>query len=96
MQPLEFSRLPVTVGDQVGFILEEVNLFRSVTLDHLFSQATRKIVWVVTFLALLELIRLSYIKAYQGTSFGSIRLVRLFEALEQDEIKAIAQQFRNA
>jgi len=96
MQPLEFSRLPVTVGEQVGFILEEVNLFRSVTLDHLFGQTTRKIVWVVTFLALLELIRLSYISAYQGKSFGSIRLVRLFETMNQDEIQSIARKFRNA
>lgn len=94
-QPLEFSRLPVSVGDQVAFILEEINLFRSITLDDLYAQAADKIVWVVTFLALLELIRLGYIKAYQGTTFGTIRLIRLFDTMESQAIRLIARKFRN-
>lgn len=93
--PLEFERAKVSIGDQIRLILEELNLFKMLTLDELFAKLESKMVWIVTFLALLELIRLSYLTVYQSTNFGTVRLVRTFERLEREQIAAIAEPFQH-
>ena len=93
--PLAFERIKVTIGDQIRFVLDELNLFKSLTLDQLFGKLESKIVWIVTFLALLELIRLRYVQVYQTTDFGTIRLARTFERLERQEIAEIAAPFQS-
>ncbi len=93
--PLAFERVRVTTGDQIRFVLNELNLFKSLTLEQLFDKLESKLVWIVTFLSLLELIRLRFIQVYQTTDFGSIRLARTFERLTQEEISKIAAPFQH-
>jgi segregation and condensation protein A len=65
-----------TVGDKVHDILHLLLFQSSVTVSRLFSEAKNKIEIVVTFLAILELIRLREIIAYQKELFQDIEISR--------------------
>jgi segregation and condensation protein A len=65
-----------TIEEKVHQILHRLLLSASVTLSALFSEAQNKIETIVTFLAVLELIRLKEILAVQKELFGDIEVVR--------------------
>jgi len=90
---LEFERIKVTIADQVGFILRKMNHHPKLAIEELFKEFEIKTVWIVAFLALLELMRLKYVKAFQRDLFSEILLVRDFEGLSEDEIQEIARRF---
>ena len=92
---LEYHKISITIGEQVQFILTELNLFKSVSLQDLFEKMTNKMVWIVGFLALLELVRLQFVKVIQPSHFGTVRLARNFAHLPDSEINAICRQFGN-
>jgi len=57
--------------------------------EELFSGSHRRIDFIVTFLALLELIRLKQIVAMQSETFGNIRIFRLSpEDAAADDVKS--------
>ncbi|NLL18755.1 MAG: segregation/condensation protein A [Clostridia bacterium] len=69
----EITQETVTVGTQMDYILE--TLYHNpdgLEFSHLLPDRTSTTRIVVTFLALLELLRLSRIEVYQQTSFGRI------------------------
>ncbi len=74
-QILEITRETLTVADRISFIMETVEGKDGIKFEDLFEQTFTKINFIVTFLALLELIRLGLIKAFQDTSFGSIWII---------------------
>jgi segregation and condensation protein A len=65
-----------SIEDKVHTILHLLLLKNSVTLTELFGQAKDKMEIIVTFLAILELIRLKEIIAQQKELFGEIEVVR--------------------
>ena len=67
-------REEITVEAKIREILDRLEARESLAFEDLFSGARRRIDLIVTFLALLELIRLKQIAAMQSKTFGKIRI----------------------
>jgi segregation and condensation protein A len=65
-----------TVSEKIEDIMKEMSRSVSLKFSALFASATSRTEVVVTFLAMLELIRLKQIVATQNAPFGEIELVR--------------------
>jgi len=65
-----------TIEDKVHQILHRLLINSSIRLTELFSEAKNKLEIIVTFLSVLELIRLKEIVARQAEAFGEIDIVR--------------------
>ena len=63
-----------TVSEKIEYILKEITRSRSLRFSALFASATSRTEVVVTFLAMLELIRLKQLVAVQDSVFGEIEL----------------------
>ena len=68
----------LTVRDRMNAILEALEGQESIGFEALFEASCHRLVIIVTFLALLELIRLRTVRVYQGESFGPILVSRTF------------------
>jgi segregation and condensation protein A len=65
-----------TVSDKIDLIMKMIASGVALSFSELFASAATRTEIVVTFLALLELIRLKQIRASQGEEFGEIELTR--------------------
>jgi segregation and condensation protein A len=72
----EISDERFTVTDKIGEIIFLLKERDSVLFHELFSKAASRAEIVVTFLALLELIRLKQIRVRQGDHFGEIEILK--------------------
>ena len=63
-----------TVSDKIDQILQRVAAGISVRFSELFANAASRVEIVVTFLALLELIRLKQVRAMQSDPFAEIEI----------------------
>ena len=77
-QLLEIIPDNLTVRDRMNAILEALEGQESVGFEALFEASCHRLVIIVTFLALLELIRLRTVRVYQAENFGPILLSRAF------------------
>ena len=75
-QPIEITRETLTVADRINYIVEKIENSGGMRFEELFSEGFTKAVIVVTFLALLELVRLGLIRIYQERDFGVIWLMK--------------------
>lgn len=75
-----------SVSDRITHILEILNATESVTFESLFTVLNTKQEVIVTFLALLELIRLKLVRIQQMKHFDSIRLYRSTDWETQEEV----------
>lgn len=66
-----------TVADKIELLLRVTRPGETVKFDDLFAEATSRSEMVVTFLALLELIRLKQLRVTQTESFGEIMIERV-------------------
>lgn len=66
-----------TVSDKIERILQTLSSGRSVRFSELFARMASRVEIVVTFLALLELIRLKQVRALQPDAFAEIEIVPL-------------------
>ncbi len=64
-----------TVSDKIETILARVSEGASLKFSDLFTDMASRVEIVVTFLALLELIRLKQVRAIQPGQFGEIEIV---------------------
>lgn len=71
----------VKVEDRIEEILNVLKLKKSITFQELFNPDSSRLEIIVTFLALLELLRLKIVRAYQEKPFGEI-LINLEEGNE--------------
>jgi segregation and condensation protein A len=76
----------VSVVDKITHILERLRDSESIEFDQLIGEKLNRMEVVITFLALLELIRLQVIKAYQAANFGAIQIKRAVP-LDDDKLK---------
>lgn len=76
----------LTVRNQMNSILETLEYRESVTFEELFVGPLHKLTVIVTFLALLELIRLRTIRVYQAEMFGSILVSRAFTTVLEGDL----------
>jgi segregation and condensation protein A len=77
-QLLEIIPDNLTVRDRMNVILETLEGLESVGFEALFEATCHRLVIIVTFLALLELIRLRTVRVYQTENFGPILVSRTF------------------
>ena len=68
----------MTVKDRMNYILERLEASAAVPFDMLFSPTDGRLVLIVTFLGLLELMRLKLVRVFQPETFGAILLSRAF------------------
>ncbi|MBI3995956.1 MAG: segregation/condensation protein A [Nitrospirae bacterium] len=74
IQSLEIVVDELSVQDRMGLILDRLDGVESVTFAALFDGDTTRLAMIVTFLALLELIRLKRVHIVQAELFGTIRV----------------------
>lgn len=74
-QNLEITRETLTVADKINHILEHVENVDGVRFEDLFEEGYTKVTLLVTFLAVLEVVRLGLVKIYQESAFGLIWLM---------------------
>lgn len=68
----------LTVKDRMNYILERLEYEAAIPFESLFVLEEGRLVVIVTFLGLLELVRIKLIRAYQAEAFGAILLSRAF------------------
>jgi segregation and condensation protein A len=68
----------LTVRERMNVILETLEGKESVSFSALFEESCHRLVIIVTFLALLELIRLRVARVFQADTFGPILVSRTF------------------
>ena len=78
----EISLEQMSIKEKVIQIMDRLWEMESLTFAELFTPATPRQEILLTFLALLELLRLRLIKVYQAGSFGPIRI---FSPVEKEE-----------
>jgi segregation and condensation protein A len=84
----------VTIEERIAVILSALTVNGQVSFHELFEDSSSRLEMVVTFMALLELIKLAKIKSRQEGAFGSIWLYRgpAFENNQQAEQNEQIQQ----
>ncbi len=65
---------PVTIRQKIGLIVNQLRQRGRATFQHLIRSASSRLEIVVTFLAMLELIKRNRIDARQGSLFGDIEI----------------------
>ena len=65
----------LTVKDRMSVIMEIIEGFEAMRFEEIFKGSRTRIQLIVTFVALLELIRLGLVKAYQEKEFGNIWII---------------------
>ncbi len=75
---IEVTADHLTVKDRMNYILERLEQESAVPFDALFSPDEGRLVVIVTFLGLLELMRIKLVRAFQTEAFGPILLSRTF------------------
>ena len=75
--PTEVEREAVLLRDRVSLLTERLERERTVSFRDLIGAATSRLVVIVDFLAVLELIRRHYLEARQEGAFGEITLARI-------------------
>ena len=75
-----------TVGDKIDYLLAEVGRGGRRRFSALFAEAGSKGEVIVTFLALLELIRLREFQVRQDSAFADIEIERLSEEADDEEL----------
>ncbi len=64
----------LSVAEKIHQLLDMLTAAKSLTFQSLFTPVSSRSEIIITFLAILELMRLKLIRAYQGTPFGTIRI----------------------
>ena len=72
---IEITRETLTVADKINFIIEKLEGEDGMKFEDIFKEDFTKISLIVTFLALLELIRLGLVKSYQEKAFSPIWII---------------------
>jgi len=77
-QFVELSREAWTVQDRIQVILERLEGESTIPFEGLFAQHWSRPLVIVTFLALLELVRMNLVRLFQGEWLGPIQVTRRF------------------
>ncbi|HCG72914.1 MAG TPA: segregation and condensation protein A, partial [Nitrospina sp.] len=86
---VEITEMSVT--DRIQHVLDILNSSDSVTFDSFFTILNSKQEVIVTFLAILELMRLKLLRIQQGQHFETIRI---YKAADQKTQDAVLQEYQ--
>ena len=84
-EDFEIKITTLSVSERVNRVLDTLNAHESVTFESLFAENESKQEIIVTFLALLELMRMALIRVQQGSQFETIRVYRTADRETQEE-----------
>jgi len=73
----QILREGMTIETKIREVLDRLSIADSMAFEELFSGARRRIDLIITFLAILELMRMKQIVAMQSETFGHIRIFRV-------------------
>lgn len=82
---IEITRETLTVKDRMSNIMEIIEGQDAIRFEALFEEGSTRIQLIITFVALLELIRLGLVRAYQEKQFGNIWIIN--PAKERHEVE---------
>jgi len=85
---IEVTADHLTVKDRMNYILERLEHEPALSFEALFSSDEGRLVVIVTFLGLLELIRIKLVRAFQAEAFGPILLSRAFLAVAVEDAES--------
>lgn len=79
-ETIEITKETLTVADRINFIMERLEKEDGIKFEELFvggkvTQSYTKIALIITFIALLEVIRLGLVRVYQEKAFGPIWII---------------------
>ena len=80
---ISWNRPQGTVKDRISFLLEKLERLNAVRFEDLLGGAATRSFLIVTFIALLEILRLGLARAHQDRDFGNIWIVRKQEHLQE-------------
>jgi segregation and condensation protein A len=83
---VSITRETLTVKDKISQIMEVLEGQEAVRFEDFFKREITKIQLIITFIALLELVRLGLARAYQEKEFGSIWVIN--PARQSEEVKS--------
>jgi segregation and condensation protein A len=86
----EIKVTTLSVSDRISGILEILNVSESVTFDSLFTTLNTKQEVIVTFLAILELMRMQLIRSQQARQFD---VIRIYAAVSRDVQEEVLKEF---
>ena len=89
----EIKVTTLSVSDRISGILEILNASESVTFDSLFTTLNTKQEVIVTFLAILELMRMQLIRSQQARQFD---VIRIYTAVDRETQEEILKEFYDA
>ena len=89
----EIKVTTLSVSDRISGILEILNASESVTFDSLFTSLNTKQEVIVTFLAILELMRMQLIRSQQARQFD---VIRIYTAVNRETQEEILKEFYDA
>lgn len=75
--PHTIEQIPVTIEDQIDYVLQELAVHHQLLFMSLLERLPSKVYMIVTFIALLEMIRRGLVTATQSSPFGEIWLKRI-------------------
>jgi segregation and condensation protein A len=75
---VEITRENWTVEERIQLIMERLETDATIPFEGLFDQQWSRPLIIVTFLGLLELVRMNLVRLYQGEWFGPIHVTRRF------------------
>jgi len=85
----------VTIEEKIEFVLSSLTVSGQVSFHELFSEASSRLDMIVTFMALLELVKLAKVKSRQEDAFGTIWIYR-GDAFEHAETEKEEEQERQS
>jgi segregation and condensation protein A len=88
----EIKVTTLSVSDRINDILEILNVSESVTFDSLFTTLNTKQEVIVTFLAVLELMRMQMIRSQQAQQFD---VIRIYASVDREIQQEILKEFYN-
>jgi len=89
----EIKVTTLSVSDRISGILEILNVSESVTFDSFFTTLNTKQEVIVTFLAILELMRMQLIRSQQARQFD---VIRIYAAVSREVQEEVLKEFYDA
>ncbi|NOY65594.1 MAG: segregation/condensation protein A [Nitrospirae bacterium] len=75
-EAVTLTRETLTIKDKINYIIDILEKEGTIRFESLFGEGVTRIELIVTFLALLEILRLGIARVYQEKEFGQIWIIR--------------------
>jgi segregation and condensation protein A len=83
-EEVRITREALTVKDRIAAIIDRLDQEKNVRFETLFEEDDRRVKIIVTFLAMLEIMRLGLARVFQDSQFGTIWIVRQDDTAESN------------